>query len=149
MAAVGTSDDVLAIQQVLTRYTRAVDTGRWALLDDVFLPDATIDYTSPGGISGSYPEVRAWLAEVLPAFFPRRMHLLGQVDVDFTAPDAASVVAYFHNPMVTPAADGAAGAGALVEFGGLYHHLLSRTASGWRSRELVVELVWSRGPTQE
>jgi hypothetical protein len=33
----------------------------------------------------------------------------------------------------------------LWEFGGYYHHRLVRTPDGWRSRELVEELVWKRG----
>lgn len=38
--------DRLEIEALLTRYTRAIDTGEWDRLDDVFTPDATIDYTA-------------------------------------------------------------------------------------------------------
>ena len=73
--------DRLEIEDVLIRYTRAIDTGDWDRLDTVFTPDAAIDYTQSGGIEGAFPEVKAWLAEMLP-IFPRRMHLLGQVEID-------------------------------------------------------------------
>lgn len=132
--------DRLEIESLLTRYTRAIDTGDWDRLDDVFTPDADIDYTATGGIAASYGEMKPWLAEML-AIFPRRMHCLAQVDSEVNG-DTATVAAYFHNPMVLPQADGD---GVLVEFGGVYHHDLVRTTKGWRSRRLVEELVWKRG----
>jgi hypothetical protein len=125
------------IRETLVRYTRAIDTGEWDRLDDVFTPDADIDYTESGGISARFPEVKAWLAEVLPAFFPARMHTLGQVEVRLDG-DRAQVTAYFHNPM--PADEGR----RVVEFGGLYHHTMVRTPQGWRSRALREEIVWKR-----
>jgi hypothetical protein len=132
--------DRLEIEALLTRYTRAIDSGQWDRLDEVFTPDAQIDYTATGGIAASYPEVKGWLAEMLP-IFPRRLHTLGQVDSD-VAGDTATVAAYFHNPMILPARDGTE---QVVEFGGIYHHDLVRTPDGWRSCRLVEELVWKRG----
>ena len=132
--------DRLEIEALLARYARAIDTGDWDRLDDVFTPDARIDYTATGGIAASYAEVKPWLAEMLP-LFPRRMHTLGQIDSQVTG-DRATVAAYFHNPMVLPQPDGAE---LLVEFGGIYHHELERTPDGWRSRSLLEELVWKRG----
>ena len=85
--------DRLEITDVITRYTRAIDTGEWDRLDTVFTADAQIDYTESGGIRASFPEVKPWLAEMLPAFFPKRMHTIGQVEIDFDGPDAAAVVA--------------------------------------------------------
>ena len=132
--------DRLDIEDVLIRYTRAIDTGDWDRLDTVFTPDAAIDYTQSGGIEGSYPELKAWLAEMLP-LFPRRMHLLGQVEIVREGDDVARVAAYFDNPMVMATPDGE----LIVEIGGVYHHELVRTPDGWRSRRLVEELVWKRG----
>lgn len=139
-----TLSDRAEITDVLTRYTRAIDTGEWDKLDTVFTPDAQIDYTASGGIAAAYPEVKPWLAEMLPAFFPKRMHTLGQLDIQFDddSPDRASCSAYFHNPM--PMDDGAGGE-KIVEFGGIYHHTLARTADGWRSVRLYEEVVWKRG----
>jgi len=133
--------DRLEILDVLTRYTRAIDTGSWDALDTVFTPDAEIDYTESGGIAAEFPEVKPWLAEMLPAFFPKRMHTLGQVEVVLRG-DEADVAAYFHNPM--PMDDGHGGE-KIVEFGGLYHHTMTRTPDGWRSRKLHEEVVWRRG----
>ena len=135
--------DRLEVDDLLTRYTRAIDTGEWDRLDEVFTADAEIDYTSTGGIRGGYPEVKAWLAENLP-MFPRRQHVLGQREVLLDGDPAVTgrVTAYFLNPMVLPQQDGSE---LLWEFGGLYHHDLVRTEAGWRSRGLVEELCWKRG----
>ena len=133
--------DRLEITDVLTRYTRAIDTGDWDKLDTVFTPDAAIDYTESGGIAAAYPEVKPWLAEMLPAFFPKRMHTLGQLDIAVDG-DEATCTAYFDNPM--PMADGQGGE-KIVEFGGIYHHSMTRTPEGWRSHRLHEEIVWKRG----
>ena len=133
--------DRLEIEGALIRYTRGIDTGEWDLLDTVFTPDAEIDYTESGGVADTYPAVKTWLAEVLPAFFPKRMHSLAQVDIRIDG-DEATATAYFHNPM--PMDDGDGGQ-KVVEFGGLYHHTFVRTPDGWRSRRLHEEIVWKRG----
>ena len=139
--------DRLEIEGAIIRYTRGVDAGDWDLLDTVFTRDAEIDYTESGGIADTYPAVKKWLAEVLPAFFPKRMHSLHQVDIAFLdqgedGGDTARATAYFHNPM--PMDDGQGGT-KVVEFGGLYHHTFVRTPDGWRSRRLHEEIVWKRG----
>jgi hypothetical protein len=132
--------DRLEITDVLVRYTRAIDTFDWDRLDTVFVPDARIDYTESGGMAGAYPEVKPWLAEMLPAFFRTLMHTLGQVEVDVRG-DEADVTAYFHNPMTM---DDGAGGEKVVEIGGLYHHTMTRTPDGWRSRQLHEQVLWKR-----
>lgn len=135
--------DRAEINDVLHRYTVAVDTGEWDRLDQVFTPDAQIDYSESGGTVGTFPEVKAWLAENLPAFSAKRMHTLGQVVISFAnTRDEARVTAYFHNPMLIADGDGGE---RLVEVGGLYHHTMARTSDGWRSRRLHEQLVWTRG----
>jgi hypothetical protein len=132
--------DRLEIEALLTRYARAIDSGDWDVLDEVFTPDAEIDYTATGGIASSYAEVKLWLAEMLP-LFSHRMHMLGQVESRVEG-DGATVTAYFYNPMTLTQQDGSE---LVVEFGGIYHHDLVRTPHGWRSRRLLEELVWKRG----
>jgi hypothetical protein len=133
--------DRIEIQDVLVRYTRAIDTGDWDKLDTVFTSDAEIDYSESGGIVDTFPTVKPWLAEMLPLFFPKRMHTLGQLDISLDG-DEALCSAYFHNPM--PMDDGQGGE-KIVEFGGIYHHTMLRTPQGWRSRKLYEEVVWKRG----
>lgn len=135
--------DRAEITDAITRYTLAIDEGDFDRLDTVFTPDAHIDYTESGGVSDSYPVVKAWLAEALPAFSTHRVHMLGQVAIQLDdANEAAEVTAYFHNPMRI--SDGKGGE-RVVEVGGTYHHSFVRTPDGWRSRRLHERVAWTRG----
>jgi hypothetical protein len=135
--------DRAEITDVLVRYTTGVDDQDWDRLDTVFTADAQIDYTESGGIAAAYPDVKAWLAQNLPAFSQHYLHTLGQVAIAFAdGGDEAEVTAYFHNPMRV--ADGAGGE-KVVEVGGTYRHAMVRTAEGWRSRRLHEQVVWTRG----
>ena len=128
------------IDDLLTRYTLAVDGWDFDRLDEVFTPDAVIDYTGSGGIAGSLPEVQAWLSEAL-AMASHMQHLIGQRDVVFDGPDAARVRAYFWNPMRIALPDSEP---FDIEIGGVYEHDLVRTPEGWRSRRLVERQLWRR-----
>src|SRR4051812_50064491 len=85
--------DRIEIDDLLTSYTVAVDTGDWDRLDEVFTPDARIDYTATGGIAGEFPEVKKWLGETPPAFFSGTQHYVTQKDGRTGAgdPDRADV----------------------------------------------------------
>jgi len=72
--------DRLEIQQLLVDYSTAIDQRRFDDLDNVFTPDAYIDYRALGGIDGRYPEVKQWLSQVLPNF-PVYTHMLGNFSV--------------------------------------------------------------------
>ncbi|GGU34820.1 nuclear transport factor 2 family protein [Nocardioides albus] len=133
--------DRAEITDALTRYTLAVDDGDWDALDTVFAADATIDYSESGGTVGDFPDVKKWLAEMLPAFSQKRLHTIGQVGISFTD-EGADVVAYFDNPMVI--SDGSGGE-RVVEVGGRYHHRFIRTPDGWRSHHLHEQVFWTRG----
>jgi hypothetical protein len=122
--------DRLEIQQLITDYSTAIDTRRFDDLDAVFTQDAYIDYTALGGIEGSYPEVKAWLAEVLPNF-PMYAHMLGNFSVRIDGDTASSRTICF-NPMVL------GGDKQQVMFCGLwYDDEFSRTADGWRMTRRV------------
>jgi hypothetical protein len=147
--------DRFAICDLLARYTRAIDTGQWDLLDTVFTADATIDYTATGGTKGDLPAVKTWLSQVLP-HWPGRQHKLGQITVTFEdgagtagsgarsggGPETATVVAAFTDMLAPSREMIPADTAGLIEGGGWYHHLVVRTADGWRSRELVEEQAW-------
>jgi SnoaL-like domain len=126
--------DRLEIQQLITDYSTAIDTRRFDDLDAVFTQDAYIDYTALGGIEGSYPEVKAWLAEVLPNF-PMYAHMLGNFSVRIDGDTASSRTICF-NPMVLPAATQEDK--EKIMFCGLwYDDEFSRTADGWRMTRRV------------
>jgi 3-phenylpropionate/cinnamic acid dioxygenase small subunit len=124
------------IDELLTRYATAIDTKNFDLLDDVFMPDAHVDYTSAGGIAGDFPTVKAWLSEVLP-YFPQYQHIVGNRNVTLDG-DAATSVAAFFNPMVQQNGD-------TFFCGGEYHDQLVRGPDGWRIAERVEKTVWTYG----
>ena len=119
--------DRIEINDLLIRYTRAIDQKDWELLDTVFTPDADIDYVATGGIKGRYPEVRAWLAKVL-ALFPITVHYVTNSEVTLQGDRAAARTAVY-NPMFLGNSDG-----GLHHFavGAYYVDELVRTAKWWR-----------------
>jgi len=129
--------DRLAIQDLLVRYCRAIDTKDWDLLDTVFVPDAHVDYTSSGGVKGPYPEVRAWLAQVLPNF-PMSQHSVTNFEIAVTG-DRATSRAYFYNPMGRPKPEGGV---SLFFVGGYYVDELLRTKDGWRITQRLEQQAW-------
>ena len=134
--------DRLEIADLCARYARAIDTQDWDGLDTVFTPDAEIDYTSSGGTSGRYPEVKAWLAQVLP-MFSMTQHYVTNTTVEF-GPDGASATARsdLYNPMSLKGEDGSV---RTFEVGGLYLDELVRTPDGWRIAKRVEVQLWLGG----
>jgi hypothetical protein len=122
--------DRLEIQQLLVDYSTAIDQRRFDDLDAVFTADAYIDYRALGGIDGHFPQVKAWLAEVLPNF-PAYSHMLGNLSIKFAGDTATSRVICF-NPMVLDADQ------RQILFCGLwYEDEFIRTADGWRMTRRV------------
>jgi SnoaL-like domain len=122
--------DRLEIQQLLVDYSTAIDQRRFDDLDRVFTPDAYIDYRAMGGIDGVYPDVKAWLEEVLPNF-PVYAHMLGNLSVTVDGDTASSRTICF-NPMVL------GGDRNQILFCGLwYDDEFVRTSDGWRMSRRV------------
>jgi SnoaL-like domain len=133
--------DRLEIQQLLVDYSSAIDQRRFDDLDQVFTPDAYIDYRALGGIDGRFPEVKKWLSEVLPGF-PVYAHMLGNFSVRVEGDTASSRVICF-NPMVlggsTPSHKDQ------VLFCGLwYDDEFVRTPAGWRMTRRVETKVFQK-----
>ena len=126
--------DRIEIEQLIVRYSNAIDQRNWDGLDEVFTPDAYIDYRALGGIDGRYPEVKAWLGPAL-ANFPHYCHMVGNIQITL-AGDTARARTLCINPMDTPLPGG----GSQVMFLGLwYKDKFVRNSSGWRMSERVEE----------
>lgn len=129
--------DRLEIQQLLMDYSTAIDQKRFDDLDAVFTPDAYIDYRVAGGIDGRFPEVKAWLKDVLPNF-PAYFHMLGNVDIRISG-DTATSRAICFNPMVMGGDQGQ------IYFVGIWYvDEFVRTAQGWRMSKRVEEKCFDK-----
>ena len=126
------SDDRQAIEQVMYLYAWMVDQRKWELMDSVFAPGATIDYTSTGGHKGDYRATLEWLDRAL-APWPINLHFISNVSIDLDC-DRASSRCLFQAPMGRARADGTQ---EVITNAGYYLDQWVRTRTGWRIRERI------------
>jgi len=128
--------DRAEIQDLMVRYSYCIDDGDWDGLDAVFTPDALIDYTQTGGAKGAYPEIKRFLARVLPRF-PGYQHasVCTQISVDGDHASARTIV---FNPMLVEHE----GRRQVFFVGAWYLDRLVRTRDGWRIRERIEKASW-------
>ena len=125
--------DRLEIQDLLARYSAAIDTRSWDDLDELFTPDAVLDYSETGGIAGTIAEQKAYFSAVLPGF-KGSQHLTATSTMVFDG-DTARVKTICFNPMVVDDSQ--------VFFIGLwYRDVLVRTPGGWRFAERYEIRSW-------
>lgn len=128
--------DRLEIQDLLTSYCDAIDSRNWNALDDIFTPDAIIDYTEAGGAKGTLEEIKLYLDKVLKPFSGMQ-HMLGLPMIKITGDEASSRTILF-NPMVIEKEGN-----PNVFFVGLwYRDKLVRTSKGWRIQSRHEELSY-------
>ena len=132
--------DRIEINDLLTRYSVAIDTKDYALLDTCFTPDAHVDYTTSGGTKGAYSEVRQWLEKAL-SIFPMTMHFISNSTVVLKG-DEATARTYVINPMGFPNPDGGL---HMFTVGAYYNDELVRTDAGWRIAERYEEQAYLEG----
>jgi 3-phenylpropionate/cinnamic acid dioxygenase small subunit len=124
------ADDQRQIEQLLYTYAWMVDQRRWELMDTVFAPDATLDYTSTGGRRGPYRETLEWLDRALRPW-PLNLHHITNVCIAVDG-DAATSRCYFSAPMGRLLPDGTQ---QVITNSGYYLDALTHTGPGWRIRE--------------
>ena len=128
--------DRLEIQDLLTSYCDAIDSRNWNALDDIFTPDAIIDYTEAGGAKGTLEEIKLYLDKALKPFSGMQ-HMLGLPMIKITGDEASSRTILF-NPMVIEKEGN-----PNVFFVGLwYRDKLVRTSKGWRIQSRHEELSY-------
>ncbi|MGY2060401.1 nuclear transport factor 2 family protein [Nocardia gipuzkoensis] len=126
--------DRLEIQDLTVRYSHAVDTGQWELLDEIFTADAHIDYTAMGGPAGDLDSTKRFLATVMPNFLAFQ-HLVSNSSIIVDG-DTATARTMCHNPMLVAGQDGR----PTLMLGGLwYHDTLTRVDGRWRIARRVEE----------
>ena len=115
--------DRVEILDLLARYSSVVDRGAWDEMPALFTPDAVLDFSATGGITGSVADHQEFNAKVLPGFASTQ-HVMGLPTVMLSGDEATSRSICF-NPMVVNEQH--------VFFVGLwYDDQLVRTAEGWR-----------------
>lgn len=130
--------DQLEVQSLLTRYCTSIDSKQYDGLDAVFTPDAYIDYSASGGTKGRFPEVKAWLAEVL-AMFSMTQHVIANFEIVVNGDEATSRCV-FYNPMQFANPEETK---PMFWVGGYYNDKLVRTTDGWRITERIEDMSWN------
>ena len=91
--------DRLELEKLVTDYATAIDSRDFKQLNNLFTPDAHIDYTAVGGIAGSLAEIIAFLETALD-FFPNYQHFISNISLTINGNTATGKVMCF-NPMQT------------------------------------------------
>lgn len=120
-------EDKLAIGELIARYPRAVDEQRLDELDELFTPDATIDFSAFGGPTDTPAGVKPFLQESL-GLFRRTQHMMGLPLISLDG-DRAHARTPCTNPMVLANDDGTT---SLMLIGLWYDDEFVRTPDGWR-----------------
>ncbi|CAN5284375.1 nuclear transport factor 2 family protein [soil metagenome] len=115
------------IDDVLIASCHAIDSHNWDELDDVFTPDAIIDYTVFGGPKGPYSEIKLFLAEVLPQMVYAQ-HIISTSRIRLDG-DRATGRTICTNPVGVRDADGSI---RHMVYALWYIDELVRTDEGWR-----------------
>ena len=129
--------DRLEIQDLLARYSNAIDSMQWHLLDELFTDDADIDYTSMGGIRGTLAEQKDFLEANLPTIFQKGFQHLAATTLFEIDGDAAQIRTICFNPMVLEDQ-------AHILFCGMwYQDSLVRVDGRWRIQKRVQDRGWT------
>jgi hypothetical protein len=134
--------DRRAIEDLLVRYTTALDTRQWDLLDQVFGAEARIDYTTSGGIKGNAEDLKRWFREEAFIPFTSWQHLLTNMAVELDG-DVATGRSSVYNPLAHIAEDGAS---VVLHVGAWYDDRFARTPEGWRITDRWLGMAWTDGP---
>jgi hypothetical protein len=122
--------DRLEIQHRIDLYCHALDEGRLDELDEVFLPDARLDFSCLGLEPMTWLQMKERLRT--GPTVPYEQHLYTNVHVTFSDQDTAFTRSKVYNPQGLP------GAGGKIHFfgnHGIYYDEWARTPTGWRIRD--------------
>ena len=131
--------DRLEIQDLIARYSYALDSRDYDALDDLFTDDAVLDYTATGAIKGSLAAMKDFVANAF-TMFEGTQHLTTQTMLTFSDDgDTAYGKSTCHNPMVF----GGDLKPKMMIVGLWYVDTFVRTADGWKFKTRVEELLYN------
>lgn len=125
------------IQDLMVAYCYAIDRKNWDELDEVFTPDAIIDYTEMVGFRGNLAETKAFLIEGLRQL-KSYQHSISTSQIRIQG-DMAQGRTLCSNPMVAEVN----GTKQTMFVGLWYRDVFVRTAKGWRIRERYEERCYT------
>jgi len=130
--------DIASIVNVVNLYPIAVDSLQWSLFDDVFLPDAQVDF---GGLAVWHDLATLKVAfEAIHAPFAATQHTTSGHHVKIDG-DRATCLSYVHGRFIRDVDE----SGNMFESTGWYDDALIRTVAGWRIARRSCRTVWWGG----
>ncbi len=138
MSDVQTLLDEHEIRHLAFRYCRALDTKDWALLDEVFVRDATAQLGLPTmleGIEAIRTRVRSALEHL-----DESQHLVGNHEIVVDG-DRGTHRCYLQAQHIRAAAPG----GPHYIVAGRYEDRVVRTDAGWRIAHRTLTVMWTEG----
>ncbi len=130
--------DKQAVIDVAIAYTYALDSNEFDLLDDVFLPDATVNYTDENARPGR-DGIKDRIAEALGPL-DNSQHICSNHEVHI-AGDTASHRCYLQAQHIRDVGEGS----PLFIVAGRYVDDLVRTPDGWRIKHRDLIRMWTDG----
>lgn len=128
--------DRFEIQDMLYRYADIIDRKAVDELNDIFTPDAHIDYSAFGGSVGDRSSTLEFLKQALPAFSASQ-HLNANVQITVDGDEGSGRVMCF-NPMEMPLGEER----QVFMLGLWYVDTYRRTPAGWRISSRKEEKSW-------
>lgn len=140
--------DRLEIQDLAWRYSEIIDAKDFdRLRDEIFTPDAFIDYSAFGGSKGDLETTIAFLHDAMK-IFPAHQHLNANHRIELgpgDPPETATGRVMCFNPQVCEPRDGEA-QGHIFFCGLWYDDEYVRTEAGWRIRRRVEDKSYVYDP---
>jgi ketosteroid isomerase-like protein len=130
--------DRMEIQDLMVSYCYAIDSSDWDALDDVFTPDATIDYSEMVGVRGNLAHIKAFLAASLSQVVGFQ-HAISTTRLRFEGDVARGRTVCF-NPITIK---NAAGEKQVMFMGLWYRDTFVRTPQGWRIQDRYEERAYT------
>jgi ketosteroid isomerase-like protein len=131
--------DRMEIQELIARYSVALDSRDFDALDALFTDDAVLDYRATGAIRGTLAEMKAFVTEAF-AMFEGTQHLTTGTTLTFSGDgNTAHAKSACHNPMVF----GGDLKPRMMIVGLWYLDTFERTPDGWRFKERVEQQLYN------
>ena len=133
--------DRIEIDDLLVRYSRALDHRHFEQLDDIFTADATFDAGPLGSPTG--PAAIREMIEGTLTGLDATQHLIGKSLVEFSDDgDTAEVRTYLLSQHIREATEGPI---KHYFLGGEYADRVVRTPDGWRIAARRLDRMWKQG----